>query len=83
MVARVVAATEQDQREEWKVDTDYGGLQVSIHADLKQTGGLRKPEERQKVQPERQFKSMPMLKQKQKQNPDPDPNPKPNPALAP
>jgi len=40
MVARVVAARERDQKE-------VVGLDASIHADLTETGGPEKPEERQ------------------------------------
>jgi hypothetical protein len=47
MVKRVVAATERDQRERRLADTEVVGLEASIHADLTQTGRLKKPEERQ------------------------------------
>jgi len=83
MVKRVVAATERDQREGRKADTDGVGLEASIHADLTQTGGPKKQEERQQLQPGKQPKSVPvpMLKPK----PNTNPNPKPNlaPALRP
>jgi len=46
IVARVEAATERDQKEEV-------GLQASIHADLNQTDGPEKLEERQQLQPGR------------------------------
>jgi hypothetical protein len=70
MVARVVAATEREQKEEV-------GLEASIHADLTQTGGPEKPEERQQLQPGRQLKSVPMPK------PKPNPTRKPKPAQGP
>jgi len=77
MVARMVAATERDQREERKANTEGVGLGASIHADLTQTGGPEEPEERQQLQPGRQLESVPMPK------PKPDPTPKPKPAPAP
>ena len=77
MVARVVAATERDQREERKSDTEGVGLDASIHADLMQTGGLKKPEERKQPQPGRQ------LKLKPKPNPKPNPAPTPTPTPTP
>ena len=76
MVARAVAATEQDHKEEGKVDTEGVGLVGSIHADLTQTGGPEKPEERPQLQPGRQLKSMPMAK------PEPNTSPRPSPAPA-
>jgi hypothetical protein len=83
MVARAVAATERGQKEERRADTEGVGLEASIHADLTQTGGPEKPEERQQLQPGRQLKSMPMPKPKPKPNPNPNPSPKPNPAPPP
>jgi hypothetical protein len=47
MVARVMVAPVWDQREERKADTEDVGLEVSIHADLPQTGAPKKAEERQ------------------------------------
>jgi hypothetical protein len=79
MVARVVAATERDQKEERKADTEGVGPEASIHADLTQTGGPEEPEERQQLQPGRQLKSVPMPKP----IPDTTPKPKPAPALRP
>jgi len=76
MVARVVAARERDQREEV-------GLEASIHADLTQTGGTEKPEERQQLQPGRQLKSVPMPKPKPNPTPKPKPAPAPRPAATP
>ena len=72
MVARVVAATERDQKEEI-------GLEAPIHPDLTQTGGPEKPDEGQQLQPGRQLKSVPMPKP----NPNPTPKPRPKPAPAP
>jgi len=40
MVKSMVTATERGQREERKADTDGPGLEVSIHAEAMQTGGL-------------------------------------------
>jgi hypothetical protein len=77
MVARVVAATDHDQKEERKADTEGVGLEASIHADLTHSGGPEEPEERQQLQPGRQLKSVPMPK------PKPDPTPKLTPAPAP
>jgi hypothetical protein len=56
MVKRFVAATERDQREARKADTEGVGLVAPKHADLTKTGGPKKPEERQPLQPERQPK---------------------------
>ena len=69
IVARVVAATERDQKEEV-------GLEAAIHAHLTQSGGPEKPEERQQLNPGRLLKSEPMPK------PEPNPTPKPMPAPA-
>jgi len=76
MVARVVAATERDRKEEI-------GLEASIHADLTQTGRPEKQEERQQLQPGRQLKSVPMLKPKPHPMPKPEPAPAPRPAPTP
>jgi hypothetical protein len=51
MVARVVAATEWDRKEERKLDTEGVGLEASIQADLTQTGGPEVQKERQQLQP--------------------------------
>ena len=67
MVARVVAATGRDQKEERKADTEGVGLEASIHADLTQTGGPEEPDERQQLQAATQLKSVPIPK------PIPDP----------
>ena len=75
MVVRVVAATERDQKEERKADTDGARLESSIHPDLTQTGGLEEPEARKHRQPGRQLKSMPMPKPKTNQTPKPNPVP--------
>jgi len=75
MVKRVVAPTGWDQREGRKANTEGVSLEASIHADLTQTGGPKKPEERQQLQPERKPKSVPM--------PKPKPNPSSKPILAP
>jgi len=80
MVAKVVAATERDQREKMQLDTEGGGLEASIHAGLMQTGGPKKPEEHQELQSGRPVKSMPVPKPKVKANPDPIPTPNPAPA---
>ena len=85
MVARAVAATERGQKEERRADTEGVGLEASIHADLTQTGGPEKPEERQQLQPGRQLKSMPTPKPKPKPKSNPNQSPKSNsaPALSP
>jgi hypothetical protein len=83
MVARAVAATERGQKEERRADTEGVGLEASIHADLTQTGGPEKTEERHQLQPGRQLKSMPTPKPKPKPNPNPSPKPNPAPAPAP
>jgi len=67
MVVRVVAATERSRREERKADTEGVGLVASIHADMTQTGGPNKPEERHQPEPGRQQK----VTKKQKPNPAP------------
>jgi len=72
MVIRVVAATEQSQREERKANTEGVGLEASIHADVTQTGGPKELEERQQPQPGRQLK----VKQKPEPNPAPTPTPR-------
>jgi hypothetical protein len=72
MVARVVDATERDQKEQV-------GLVASIHPDLTQTGGSENPEERQPLQRKRQLKSVPVPQPK----PNPTPKLKPAPAPAP
>jgi len=46
MVTTVVTGTEQDHREERKVATVGVGLRASTDADLTQTSGPKKPEER-------------------------------------
>jgi len=79
MITRVIAATERGQREERQADTKGVELEDSIHADLTQKGGLKKPEERQQLQPGRQLKSKP--KPKPKPNPAPTPKPTPTPTL--
>jgi len=79
MVARVVASTERDQKEEREADSEGVDLEASIHPDLTQTGEPEEPEKRQQLQPGRQLKSVPMPIQK----PDPTPKPKPAPAPSP
>jgi len=74
-VKRVVAATEQDEREGRKADTEGFGLEASIHADLTLFGRPKMPEDHQQRQPRMQPKSVLMLK--------PKPNPNPKPILAP
>jgi hypothetical protein len=81
MVARLVVATEREQRERKKADSEGGGLEASIHQGLTQTGGLKKPEEWQILQPVTQLKSMAM--QKMKPKPNPGPISMPNPELTP
>jgi len=73
MFIRVVAAIEWSQREGRKANTEGGGLEASIHTDVTQTGGSKKPQERQQQQPRRQVK----VKQKPKPNPAPTPTPTP------
>jgi len=75
-IARVVAATERDQKEEV-------GQEASIHADLTLTGGPQKPEEGQPLRPGRQLKSVPMPKTKPNPTPKPKPAPAPTPVLTP
>jgi hypothetical protein len=67
MIKRVVATTEQGQREKRNADTNGVGLEASIQAALTLRCELEKSEERQQPQPGRQ------LKRKL--------TPKPNPAL--
>jgi len=55
IVATVMAAIEMFQKEERQVDTEGVSLDTSIHADLTQTGGLKKLEERQQPQLGRQL----------------------------
>ena len=62
MFAKAVTATELDQSEEMKADTEGDSLEASIHADPTQPGGPKKPAERQQLQSGRQLKSMLMLK---------------------
>jgi hypothetical protein len=57
MVARVLAATEREQKEKVCVE-------ASIHADLTQRGGPEKLKVRQQLQPRRQLMSVPMPKPK-------------------
>jgi hypothetical protein len=83
MVKRVVAAIARDQREGRKADTKGVGLEASIHTDLTQTGGPKKPEERPQLQPEKQPKSVPVPMPKPKPNPNPNPKPNLAPALRP
>jgi hypothetical protein len=89
MLARVAATMERDKREKRKTDTKGGGLEESIHADLTQKGGPKKPEEPKLLHPALQLKSVPMatlkpeLKPNQKSNPDPISKPNPAPALGP
>jgi hypothetical protein len=51
MVTSVVATTEWVQGEKTTGDTDGAGLEALIHVDVKQTGGLEKPEDRQQLLP--------------------------------
>jgi len=74
-VARVVAATERNQRERWKADTEGVGLEAVIHAGLTHRDGPKKPEERQQLQPKTPLKSIP--------TPKPNPNQNLTPAAAP
>jgi len=83
MVKRVVGATEQDQREGTKADTEGVGLEASIDPDLTQTGGPKTPEERQQLQPGKKPKSVPVPMPKPKPNPNPNPKPNLAPALRP
>lgn len=73
VVTRVVAATEQSQREKRKVDTKGISLEASILTDLMQTAGLRKLEECRQLQPGRQLNP--------KQKPKPNPAQKSTPTL--
>ena len=83
MVKRVVAGTEWDQREGRKADTEGVGLEASIQADLTQTGGPKKPEERQQLQSGKQPKSVPVPMPKPKPNPNLNPKPHLAPELGP
>jgi len=83
MIARVVAATERNQKEERKADTKGVGLEALILAGLTQTGGPEEPEERQLLQPGRQLKSVPMPKPKADPTPKLKPAPVPRPAATP
>jgi len=83
MVKRVVAATDRDQREGRKADIEGVSLDASIQSDLTQTGGPKKPEELQHLQPGKLPKSVPVPMAKPKPNPNPNPNPKVAPALRP
>lgn len=57
MVTRMVAATEQGQREQRTADTEVVGREASIHAVLRQTGGPKKSEEGQQPYAGRQLQS--------------------------
>ena len=83
MVRRAVAATERDQKVERIAETEYVGLEASIHAELTQPRGGEKLEERHRLQPGRQLKSLPMLKPKSHPIPKPNPAPAPRPAPTP
>jgi hypothetical protein len=51
-----VAATDRGQKKKRRADTKGVGLEALIHADLTQTGGPEKPEERQQLPPGSQLK---------------------------
>jgi len=53
MVTRAVAATKWDQREKRKANPECVSLEASLHEELTQTGGLKKQEEHQQLQPGR------------------------------